>query len=161
NIGKIKALVMVDMAPETAREPMGFGWRQLPTETDTFEDFVQAAHKLNPRRSPEQLRGSMANQLRQYPSGKWGWKWDPALREADTNGWGAARLWPCAEAITRPFLLVRGGDSDLVPQPVVDRLARTLPAFKSVDIPGAGHQVHGDRPALFIGALLEFLRGVR
>ncbi|MBI4312332.1 MAG: alpha/beta hydrolase, partial [Chloroflexi bacterium] len=45
NIGKIKALVMVDMAPETAREPMGFGWRQQPTETDTLEDYVQAAHK--------------------------------------------------------------------------------------------------------------------
>ncbi|MBI2170772.1 MAG: alpha/beta hydrolase [Chloroflexi bacterium] len=155
--GVVKTLVMVDMAPETTREPMGLGWRQLPAETDTFEEFVQAAHKLNPRRSPEQLRGSLAHQLRHYPNGKWSWKWDPALREANTNGWGPDRLWPYAEGIRCPSLLIRGGDSDLVPQAAVDRMARTMPGFTSVDIPGAGHQVHGDRPALFIQAALGFL----
>ncbi|MBI4339249.1 MAG: alpha/beta hydrolase [Chloroflexi bacterium] len=157
NPGVVKALVLVDMAPEVSREPASLGWRVLPAETDTFEEFVQAALKVNPRRSPEQLRGSLAHQLRQYPSGKWSWKWDPALREADTNGWGPDRLWPWAEKIRCPTLLARGGDSDLIPDAVVERMRRTLPNFKSVDIPGAAHQVHGDRPALFIQAVRGFL----
>ena len=160
NPEKVKALVMVDMAPETAREPGGLGWRLLPAETDSFEEFVEAAHKINPRRTPEQLRGSLALQLRQFPNGKWSWKWDPALREADTNGWGPEKLWPCAEKISRPMLVVRGGESDMVPTHVAERMGRSIPGFRSTDIPGASHQVHGDRPALFIKAVKEFLSAV-
>jgi len=162
NPDNIKCLVMVDMAPETTRgDPVGGGWRALPQETDSFEEFVQAAHKVNPRRSPEQLRGSLAHQLRQFPSGKWSWKWDPALREADTIGWSKERLWAAAEKVKKPFLIVRGGESGMVAQHVLDRFAAMNPQFRSVDIAGAGHQVHGDRPAPFIKAVKEFLSTVK
>lgn len=158
NPENVKALVTVDMAPETSREPTGLGWRLLPAETDSFEEFVQAAHKINQRRSPEQLRGSLAHQLRQYPNGKWSWKWDSALREANTNGWGPERLWPSAESISCPTLLIRGGESDLVPDSAVAQMTEIIPQFQSVDVAEAGHQVHGDKPAIFIQTVDDFLK---
>ncbi|MBI4203339.1 MAG: alpha/beta hydrolase [Chloroflexi bacterium] len=163
NLAKVRGLVMVDMAPQTGGRgegAMAVGWRRLPWETDSFEEFVEAAHRVNPRRSPEQLRGSLALQLRQFPNGKWSWKWDPALREAETNGRTNEQHWEAASKITCPFLIIKGGESEMVPQETLDRLAFMHPKFRSVVVPGASHQVHGDKPALFIQAVQEFLRSV-
>ncbi len=107
----VTALVVVDIAPHVERSELDTirGWNRLPRDADSLEEFVEAAHALNPRRTKEQLRGSLSHQLRQYPNGKWSWKWDPALREADTTGWTEEHLWESAGEIRCPFLLDRGG----------------------------------------------------
>ncbi len=42
----------------------------------------------------------------------------------------------------------------------VERMAEITPSLKSVVVPGAGHQVAGDRPALFQQEVQEFLSGL-
>ena len=156
---RLQALVVVDMAPQIERDEIDSiaGWRRLPAETDSFEEFVEAAHKLNPRRTVEQLRGSLAHQLRHYESGKWSWKWDPALRQANTNGWTTERLWEAVSNIRCPVLLIRGGDSGLVSDATVERMKECMPGMQAVVIEGAGHQVAGDKPALLQQAMRDFM----
>ena len=160
---RLKALVVVDMAPKTERDEINsiVGWRRLPAETDSFEEFVEAAHKINSRRTVEQLRGSLAHQLRHYENGKWSWKWDPALREANTSGWTTERQWEAVANIRCPVLLIRGGDSGLVSDATVDRMKECIPGLQAVVIEGAGHQVAGDKPALLQAAMRDFLAGIK
>ncbi|MBI4202505.1 MAG: alpha/beta hydrolase [Chloroflexi bacterium] len=159
---RVKALVLVDVGPQTERSEAGNfrGWRHLPEETESFEEFVRTAHELNPRRTLEQLRGSLAHQLRRFPNGKWSWKWDPALREADTSGWSNERLWECVSRLRCPTMMVRGGESGLISDATVQRMTQMIPGMKAVVVPGAGHQVAGDRPALFHQSLREFFSAI-
>ena len=160
---RIETLVLVDIAPLEDRPEggaMSGAWQRLPQEADSFEEFVQAAHEVNPRRTLEQLRGSLGHQLRQFPNGKWSWKWDPALRDADTIGWNVDRLWECAAKIRCPTLLIRGGDSGLVSDATVQRMMDSIPGMTAAVIPGAGHLVPGDRPALFQDEVRKFISTV-
>ena len=156
---RVRALVLVDVAPRTERAEADTarGWRRLPEQTDSFEEFVQAAHELNPRRPLAQLRGSLSHQLRKFPDGKWRWQWDPALRTADTSGWSAEGLWECVGQIRCPTLMIRGGESNLVSDATVQRMAGAIDNMRAVVVPGAGHQVAGDKPALFHQEVREFL----
>jgi N-formylmaleamate deformylase len=47
--------------------------------------------------------------------------------------------------LTRPVMLVRGGDSPVVPLPAVADLRRTRPDIEIVTVPGAGHMVPWDQ----------------
>ena len=161
---QLSSLVIVEMAPAQER-PQGqpsnmprIGiWHILPAETDTFEEYVKAAHKVNPRRTQEQLRGSLAHQLRQFPSGKWSWKWDPVLRDTETSGWTSEALWECAGNIRCPTLMVRGGESGMIADETIQRMEESVADVRSVTVPGAGHLVPGDKPAAFHQVMRDFL----
>ncbi len=169
---RVRALVIVDMAPQTGgpdgpafprvregRRDPGFRGARLrpPQEARSFEEYVQAVHAINPRRTLEQLRGSLAHQVRQFPDGKWRLKWDPALRSTDTNGLGAEGLWECFSLIRCPTMLVRGGESGLVSDATVQRMKEYMPTMKSAVVAGAGHGVPGDKPAQFQQEVRQFL----
>ena len=55
-------------------------------------------------------------------------------------------------------MLIRGGESDLVPDSAVAQMTEIIPQFQSVDVAEAGHQVHGDKPAIFIQTVDDFLK---
>ncbi len=169
---RVRALVIVDMAPQTGgpdgpdfrgarqgpQDPEFRGaLRRPPQEANSFEEYVQAIHALNPQRTPEQLRGSLAHQVRQYPDGKWRLKWDPALRSADTNGLGAEKLWDYFSLIRCPTMIVRGGESGMVSDATVRRMKEYIPTMKSAVVAGAGHGVPGDKPAQFQKEVRQFL----
>src|SRR5258705_175078 len=60
-------------------------------------------------------------------------------------------------AINCPSLLVRGALSDMLSEDTAKRMADELPTARLVVVPGAGHTVPGDQPALFQSLLREFL----
>tara|TARA_Y100000817_G_C16834758_1_gene535240 strand:+ start:745 stop:1632 length:888 start_codon:yes stop_codon:yes gene_type:complete len=155
----VSKLVLVDMAPETVRDELDTirGWRRLPERADTFDEFIDAALAINPRRTREQLKGSLSHQLRLYPDGKWSWKWDQALRTADTNGWGPKILWEHVEKIITPTLLVLGSESHLISPEIANKMGSKIDDFKWEYVEGAGHQVPGDRPAGFQEIVRNFL----
>ncbi len=169
---RLRALVIVDMAPQTGgpdgpdflsaqqapqRPNFRGARRRPPQEADSFEEYVQTSHALNPRRTLEQLRGSLAHQVRQFPDGKWRLKWDPVLRSADSNGLGAEKLWGCFSLIRCPTMLIRGGESRMVSDATVQRMKEYIPTMKSAVVAGAGHGVPGDRPAQFQQEVRQFL----
>jgi esterase len=108
-----------------------------------------------------EARTPTAIALRQLPDGRWTWKRDPrpsaALSEAERRATTLA-LWRAARALPQPTLVLRGELSKILAPEVAERFVRELPQGRLVEIPRAGHSLHGDAPALFARALEEFLR---
>ena len=65
--------------------------------------------------------------------------------------------WPEWESLPQPTLLVLGQTGSINPARV-DRMLAMRPATKRVTIAGAGHDVHLDRPRVWLQTLDEFLR---
>jgi len=67
-------------------------------------------------------------------------------------------IWPFYRALGgRPVLVLRGEHSDLLPDPVADRMANEIPDVEVVTVPGVGHAPDLDEPeaAAAIDRLLE------
>ncbi|RMF93975.1 MAG: alpha/beta hydrolase [Nitrospinota bacterium] len=160
---RVKALVIVDAAPETRRAGVEHIRRfvQSTDELDSFEDFVERVRQYNPRRPVEQLRGSLQHNLKQLPNGKWTWKYDRVLR-APGRPMGSdpaytQRLWGYLEALQCPTLVVRGAESDVVALETAERMHQRIPNSTLVTVERAGHLVPGDNPAGFVQAVTAFL----
>jgi esterase len=69
--------------------------------------------------------------------------------------------WAELPAITAPTLVIGGGSTSPVPQQLLARLANLVPGATLVTIEGAGHAVHRNRPAEFLGAVRLFLERIR
>jgi pimeloyl-ACP methyl ester carboxylesterase len=154
----VRALVVVDIAPQVERQGVEH-IRQFVTasnELDAFEDFVARAHAFNPRRSLDNIRARLHHSLRQLPSGRWTWKYDPALRDPSRASGNIASLWDRVQAIRCPVLIVRGGESDILAPETAARLGGLVHAEVRT-VPGAGHSVMGDNPSGFLAAVEPFL----
>ena len=163
NPGKVKALVIVDAGPQNMRQGTQNirDFVQQEDELDSVDAFVERVLKYNPRRSPEQLRGSLMHNLKQLPSGKWTWKYDKALRRPGrrmgSDPETEKRLWGYLAQIQCPTLVVRGGASDIIALDTADKMQAAIPGCRQATIEGAGHLVMGDSPAGFQAAVTEFL----
>ncbi len=163
NDGKVKALVVVDAAPQNMQQGTQNirSFVQQDDELDSVDAFVERVLQYNPRRDPQQVRGSILHNLKELPSGKWTWKYDRALRSPGRRMGSDAetekRLWGYLETLQCPTLLVRGGASDIVATDTADRMHQAIPNSRIATIEGAGHLVMGDSPSGFQAAVTEFL----
>ena len=163
NSGKVKALVVVDAAPQNMQQGTQNirSFVQQDDELDSVDAFVERVLQYNPRRDPQQVRGSILHNLKELPSGKWTWKYDRALRSPGRRMGSDAetekRLWGYLETLQCPTLLVRGGASDIVATDTADRMHKAIPNSRIATIEGAGHLVMGDSPSGFQAAVTEFL----
>ncbi len=85
----VRALVVVDIAPQVERKGVEAirNFVAATDELDSFEAFVERAHAFNPRRSLDNIRDRLRHNLRQLPTGRWTWKYDPALRDPHAAEW--------------------------------------------------------------------------
>ncbi len=164
--GHVTALVLVDVGPEASKQGVDniVRFTRGPDELE-FEEFVEMAHRFNPRRTLENIRERMRHRLKPTGSGKWTWKFDRRFREPEsglTIGWqlSSDELWQLFRTIEVPTLLVRGAESDVLSPEVAERCAQEMPAARLVTIPGAGHSVPGDNPDAFTEAVASFLAEV-
>ncbi len=160
--GLVRALVVVDIAPEVERKGVEH-IRQFVTtndELDSFEEFVSRAHAFNPRRSLENIRERLRHNLRRLESGRWTWKYDPALRDPGRATGEIGTLWDRLATIRCPVLVVRGGESDILAPETAARLA-TLVHAEIRTVAGAGHSVMGDNPSGFLAAIEPFLASLQ
>jgi non-heme chloroperoxidase len=157
----VRALVVVDIAPEVQRGGVDNirSFVAATDELDTFEDFVQRAHSFNPRRSLANIRDRLRHNLKQLPSGRWTWKYDPELRNPARVGDALGDLWAEVAKIRCPVLIVRGGESDILAPEVATRFGGIVKAEVRT-VAGAGHSVMGDNPSGFLAAVEPFLAGL-
>ena len=166
NPDRVKALVIVDAGPQNLRTGSESIRRfvQQSDELDSVEEFVERVREYNPRRDPEQIRGSIIHNLKQLPDGRWTWKYDKRLRSPDRRiGSGpetTERLWGFVESLRCPTLVVRGEISDIIAMDTAKEMQTRIPNATLVTVPGAGHLVMGDNPAGFERAVTEFLEGL-
>lgn len=158
------ALVLVDMAPkiepEGSRRIQEF-MDQKPDGFDSLEEVAAAISSYQPHRArPRQLDG-LAKNVRLAPNGKYRWHWDPARRRS-RDGMAAyrERLRQCADHLTLPVLLVRGGLSDVLSEEGAQSFLAQCPHAEYVNVANAAHMVAGDRNDIFAGAVIDFLRRV-
>jgi pimeloyl-ACP methyl ester carboxylesterase len=71
------------------------------------------------------------------------WRYDRALREQMRAARPAATqlpdLWPLAEALPGPTLVVRGGVSDILSAATSSEMTRRMKDCRAVTVPGVGH----------------------
>jgi pimeloyl-ACP methyl ester carboxylesterase len=158
-----EALVLVDVGPEM-REVGRQRLRNFtggPREMDSVDDFVERAMAFNPLRQREILRRSLLNNLRQLPSGKWTWKYDPNRFGGGPNGGPPLTVedrWEDIRRIMCPTLVVRGGRSDMFLDEDAAKLAAALRDGRWVRIEDATHTVQGDQPVALVKAIRDFLQ---
>ncbi|MFN0094732.1 MAG: alpha/beta fold hydrolase [Dehalococcoidia bacterium] len=159
----VRALVLVDVGPEAAREGVEniMRFTQGPDDLE-FEEFVQMAHHFNPHRSIDNIRERMRHRLKPTENGKWTWKFDKRFRQKDSGirvGSESTneQMWDLYRAVKPPTLLIRGGRSDVLTQEVADRAQREMQRARVVLVPDAGHSVPGDNPAGFTSVVETFL----
>lgn len=166
NPDRVRALVIVDAGPQNMQQGTQNirNFVQQDDELDSVDAFVERVLKYNPRRAPEQIRGSIMHNLKQLPNGKWTWKYDKRLRRPGrrmgSDPETEKRLWGYLEALQCPTLLVRGGASDIIAMDTADKMHAVIPNSQMSTIEGAGHLVMGDSPAGFQRAVTEFLAGL-
>lgn len=162
---KLDALVIVDVGPVLNTSGVGriANFVSGPRELDSIDDFVKRALEYNPRRRPEQLRYSLTHNLRQLENGKWTWKYDPrfGMRPAQAGQQAPptdfSELWDKLRKIECPTLVVRGGESDVLPEETALKMQATIPECRLVTVPNAGHTVPQDNAAGFLAEVRPFL----
>jgi pimeloyl-ACP methyl ester carboxylesterase len=75
--------------------------------------------------------------------------------EVILKGRSTAR-WEEVQGIKCPTLVVRGENSDELPVDEFERMLRENSLIKGLEIAGAGHWVHHDKPIQYISALKDF-----
>jgi pimeloyl-ACP methyl ester carboxylesterase len=160
---RVRALVLVDVGPEAAKEGVDniVRFTRGPDELE-FEEFVEMAHRFNPRRSLENIRERMRHRLKPTETGKYTWKFDRRFRQPESGLRIGSELsndesWQLFRQVSVPTLLIRGAESDVLSQDVAERAAREMQRTRLMVVAGAGHSVPGDNPDDFTAAVREFL----
>jgi pimeloyl-ACP methyl ester carboxylesterase len=153
-----RALVLVDPsrgAPVRTRRAMRLALA-VRRSYRTREDAIARYRFLPPAPgAPEALRRHIAERsLCEEPDGRFAFNFDPRW-----FGLPPARI-PDLSHVASPVLVVRGGESTLLTAEGAAELARELPHARTVEVAGAGHNVHLERPEAFLAAVLDFLAEV-
>jgi len=159
---RVERLVVVDIGPDIApggRARVGGLMAGAPERFETLDEVVAYQRANNSLYAEAMLRHRAQHAVRALAGGGFTWKYDRALREAIRRGRlrAPADLWPQWRAIGCPTLLVRGAASDILTDEIAKRMLEALPAARLAVVPGAGHTVPGDQPAVFQALLREFL----
>jgi esterase len=94
--------------------------------------------------------------IEQKPDGTHDWRFaKDAIFQSMREGRNEDR-WDTLANLKMPVLVVRGENSKDLTREVYDRMLKTLPQARGVEIAGSGHWVHFDQPEAFIHALKEF-----
>jgi len=156
-----KALVLVDMAPriepEGSRKIQEF-MSQKPDGFDSLEEVAEAIANYQPHRQRPRKLDGLAKNVRRAANGKYRWHWDPARRRAQgPNSEYRQRLHECADGLTLPTLLVRGGLSDVLSEEGAQSFLKQCPHAEYVNVKNAAHMVAGDRNDIFADSVIAFL----
>ena len=156
----IKALAIVDIGPQAMRQGQSRiqRFRELPDELDSYQEFASRVQEYTGR-PLQQVMGALKYSIRQRSDGKWTWKYDKLLRSPGyrPTSWEPDKLWECLAEITCPTLVIRGSESDIFENEVMEKMLQVIPDSTSALVPGAGHLVAGDNPLGFLEALHTLL----
>jgi pimeloyl-ACP methyl ester carboxylesterase len=157
---KVRAMIIVDVGPETqeAGRKRISEFLEDSYEFDSFDWLVARVQQYNPWREEKQIRGSLINNLKRLPDGRWTWKHD--RRRGVRRDRGAEftdNAWEDIAKLRCVTLLVRGAQSDIFSVETAKKMLEIIPDGRLVEVPDAGHLVQGDNPVEFERVAREFL----
>ena len=130
--------------------------RRHPHRYPDLESAVGRMREANPRLTAEQARHLTVHGSYRDEDGTYLWKFDNYVRATSPylfNMHDARELWT---QITCPVLLLRGTES-WASDPEIDGRSKAFRNYTFFNIIGAGHWVHHDQLAVFLGHVREFL----
>jgi pimeloyl-ACP methyl ester carboxylesterase len=161
----VRRAVLVDVTPGSARAATRMTREQRgataliggPRTFARLTEMTELAVRASPRRPASAVRRGVLHNARQLPDGTWTWRYDLFGTQAVTSQPQFESLWDDLAALTRPTLLVKGGDSAFVTSDDLAEVTRRLPTIRVAVVPGSGHAVQSDQPQALADLLRDFL----
>jgi pimeloyl-ACP methyl ester carboxylesterase len=129
---------------------------------DSFEQLISVLARRNPRTPPDRLEFIARSWAREREDGRVELLADPKHKRTNPVLYQRDQAEACWRAITAPVLIVKGQESDILKRLAGEiddaRLREIFRAVTSVDVPGAGHMLHHERPEEVARIIEEFLR---
>lgn len=162
---KVRAMVITDVGPDLQAE----GRKRIAEfmegtiEFESYEWLVERVVKYNNNlRSVDQVRGSLINNLKQLPDGRWTWKHDRRRGvRRDAGSEFTDNAWEEVAAVQCPTLIVRGADSDIFSMTTAKKMQGVMKNSSIVEVPKAGHLVPGDNPVGYEKVFRTFLKSLK
>jgi esterase len=154
---RITQLIIVDIAPrlypphhQTIMDAL------LSLDLATLSDRRDAEKQLRSLIPEAGVRAFLLKSLVRDDQQTLRWQFDLSGINAS---YGAIREMPTMEkAIAIPSLFIKGGNSDYIRDSDTDLIKRHFKNVELKAIPGAGHWVHAEKPAIFSRICTEFLQ---
>jgi esterase len=153
-----EALVLVDVGPELSQRGVEV-IRDFVTHNVEFDDldqFVDAVARYDRFRSREHIARTLKYNLLCRADGKYASKVDHRRLPGVTAGPNPPTL-DDFKVLTRPVLVVRGGESDVFDADAAERFVSALPNGRLETVPRTGHNVHSGNTPGFLEAIGPFL----
>lgn len=159
--GRVERLIVEDNGPGASASSAGADRikRELASTPERFADWASARafwRSIRPNVTEAAIDSRVEYSLKEE-SGQVVWRHDQAGIAAARLRIPSTDLWPYAERLRCPVLLLRGEHSDFLAQATAEAMTQRLPNVTHVPIAGAGHYIHDDQPAAFIAAVQDFL----
>jgi pimeloyl-ACP methyl ester carboxylesterase len=156
----VRKLALVDVTPGVNRDKASAiaNFVNGPETFASFDEILERTVLFNPTRSESSLRRGILHNAAPLPDGSWSWRYDRFLPEGDevvVPDFGS--LWDAVDAVSVPFMLVRGADSPVVDDEDVAEVVRRAPSVRVEVVEGAGHSIQGDQPLVLAGLLADFV----
>ncbi len=161
---RVRAAIINDVGPELAPEGLArIGSYAGKTEGAAL-DIHEAAARIRdingvafPDETGDEYWVDFARRtFRETPEG-WVLDYDPAIGQALAEAGPAPNLWPAWESLAQtPTLLVHGELSDLMTDPIIEKMRAAHPNFEYARIPRVGHAPMLTEPAAS-EAIVKFL----
>jgi esterase len=157
----VTKLVVVDVSPDVVTAVARGRLRASGASGNrfaSFEDALAARIPLFRGDSEQFVRVSTERNIMLMGDGTVSWRFDAeGMAEGGVGSREIEGEWRLLERIAAPTLLLRGAESEILTRALADRVCRSIPDVRLIEVPGAGHPVPIDQPALFLSAVLPFL----
>jgi len=151
----VRRVTIVDLAPSS---PLGeTDVAALPYRSTSHEAAVAQERALAPRATAEMLERTVS--LLTVPATDGSSALVRAIDPFFLDRWPfrSDDRWAELAAVTVPVLVVRGGESPVLPADIAARMATTAPDGRLVTIPDCGHLVPVEQPGPLAAAVAAFL----
>ena len=168
---RVQALVSVDIAPKSYRN-LALASRTAANHTNMIDAMMKVdLSKISSREEAdlalaasigsERIRGFLLKNLRREKGSDFSWQIN---LEAISNNLDAIFEGMDRDSIAErggitgfPALFISGGDSEYIRAMDYQMIRDIFPTAEVVTVPGAGHWVHAEQPALLVKTIRYFL----
>lgn len=163
---KVEKLIVEDIGPESNSSSSDYYQKLLdavPTPFETREAAVsffknEFASKVATREPHSVLGGFLYANL-EDKGGSWDWKFSKTGILETVRVGRLMDRWNQIESLKMPTLWIRGGNSRELRPEIYQKILESNPMIQGVEIAGAGHWIHSEKPLEFSQAIKNFAGG--
>lgn len=164
---KVEKLIVEDIGPEANLKAIDYYQMLLDAVPTPFQSREQArkffrdefATRVQSREPIQVLSSFLYANLEEKSDGSWDWKFfKKGILETVRLGRDQDR-WDAVRSLQIPTLWIRGSNSKELKPEIYKQVLESNPLIRGVEIEGAGHWVHSEKPHEFSQVLQNFVGG--